>query len=128
MTPRPQRLQLARIKGFRLQQWSRELNGLPAVKVTRPGRYGNPFRVGEMIEDETGTRMMSAKEAVRAYSAVMETVAFGTSDAEFLEALFGAPVITIGELVQNLRGKNLACWCGLGSPCHADVLLKLVNP
>lgn len=26
-----------------------------------------------------------------------------------------------------LRGKNLACWCRPGSPCHADVLLELAN-
>ena len=27
-----------------------------------------------------------------------------------------------------LRGKNLACWCPLDQPCHADVLLELANP
>ncbi len=27
-----------------------------------------------------------------------------------------------------LRGKNLACWCPLDQPCHADVLLILANP
>ena len=26
-----------------------------------------------------------------------------------------------------LRGKNLACWCPLDQPCHADVLLELAN-
>jgi hypothetical protein len=26
-----------------------------------------------------------------------------------------------------LRGKNLACWCGLDKPCHADVLLEIAN-
>ena len=26
-----------------------------------------------------------------------------------------------------LRHKNLACWCPLDKPCHADVLLELVN-
>ena len=26
-----------------------------------------------------------------------------------------------------LRGKNLACWCKPGQPCHADVLLELAN-
>jgi hypothetical protein len=26
-----------------------------------------------------------------------------------------------------LRGKNLACWCPLDQPCHADVLLDLAN-
>jgi Domain of unknown function (DUF4326) len=32
-----------------------------------------------------------------------------------------------GGHVQALRGKHLACWCPIGSPCHADVLLKLAN-
>ena len=26
-----------------------------------------------------------------------------------------------------LRGKNLACWCKLGRPWHADVLVELAN-
>jgi len=30
-------------------------------------------------------------------------------------------------LLDELRGKNLACWCGQKSPCHADVLLRLAN-
>lgn len=29
--------------------------------------------------------------------------------------------------VRELRGKNLACWCPLDRPCHADVLLELAN-
>lgn len=27
----------------------------------------------------------------------------------------------------ELAGKNLACWCPLNQPCHADVLLKIAN-
>ena len=27
----------------------------------------------------------------------------------------------------ELKGKNLACWCPLDQPCHADILLKLAN-
>jgi hypothetical protein len=27
----------------------------------------------------------------------------------------------------ELRGKNLACWCPLDQPCHADVLLEVAN-
>ena len=26
-----------------------------------------------------------------------------------------------------LRGKDLACWCALDEPCHADVLLRIAN-
>ncbi len=29
--------------------------------------------------------------------------------------------------LHELRGKNLACWCPLDQPCHADVLLELAN-
>ena len=29
--------------------------------------------------------------------------------------------------IDELRGKNLACWCSLSEPCHADVLLEIVN-
>lgn len=32
------------------------------------------------------------------------------------------------DRVAELRGKNLACWCALDAPCHADVLLELANP
>lgn len=31
------------------------------------------------------------------------------------------------DKVKELRGKNLACWCRLDRPCHADVLLELAN-
>lgn len=47
MTDRPVRLQLSRKKGFRLQEASRALNGLEAVNVARPSRWGNPFKVGK---------------------------------------------------------------------------------
>lgn len=29
--------------------------------------------------------------------------------------------------VSRLRGKDLACWCRLDQPCHADVLLEMAN-
>jgi hypothetical protein len=32
-----------------------------------------------------------------------------------------------GEDLSELRGKNLACFCKIGEPCHADVLLELAN-
>jgi hypothetical protein len=30
--------------------------------------------------------------------------------------------------LKSLRGLNLACWCKIDEPCHADVLLELANP
>lgn len=30
-------------------------------------------------------------------------------------------------IAQELRGRDLACWCPTGNPCHADVLLDIAN-
>ena len=30
--------------------------------------------------------------------------------------------------IDELRGRDLACWCPLDQPCHADVLLELASP
>lgn len=32
-----------------------------------------------------------------------------------------------GLVRKELRGKNLACWCPLDQPCHAEVLLEMAN-
>jgi hypothetical protein len=120
----PRRVQLSRKKGWRM----------PAntVSVARPGRWGNPFTV-EIVG--------SADLAVDLFRDVM-TWGFDPfklkflTDAEFntvhtakeawskrlgfrLEHLAGAQ--------RELRGKNLACWCPLDQPCHADILLELAN-
>ena len=29
--------------------------------------------------------------------------------------------------IEQLRGKNLSCWCPLDQPCHADILLDLAS-
>jgi hypothetical protein len=34
---------------------------------------------------------------------------------------------TIVEAQHELRGHDLCCWCAVGSPCHADVLLDLAR-
>ena len=31
------------------------------------------------------------------------------------------------DIVRELAGKNLACWCPLDSYCHADDLLEIAN-
>jgi len=31
------------------------------------------------------------------------------------------------ESLPQLRGKDLACWCKEGTPCHGDVLLEMAN-
>jgi hypothetical protein len=105
---RPIRLQLSRRKGFNLQEHSRAVNGLEAVRVARPGKWGNPFTVAEAG---------SPTVAVMAFQNLLapkppNVVALYMSEA---------------DIVHHLRGKNLACWCALDAPCHADVLLEIAN-
>lgn len=35
--------------------------------------------------------------------------------------------VTVDDIRAELAGKNLACWCPLDQPCHADVLLEIAN-
>ncbi len=95
----PIRLQLSRKKGFNLQEHSRAANGMECVNCARPSRWGNPYKVGEF-----GT----AKVCVQQYKSEL-----WTRDRE--------------EISAELSGKNLACWCSLDAPCHADVLLEIAN-
>ena len=39
-----------------------------------------------------------------------------------------ALVAEVERLRAEVAGRDLACWCPLDSPCHADVLLELANP
>ena len=34
---------------------------------------------------------------------------------------------TLAEIRRELSGRDLACWCPVDQPCHADVLLELAN-
>lgn len=99
----PRRIQLSRRKGFNLQEVSRALNGLPAVKVTRPGPFGNPFKVD-------GSEIVSPSHSVFRFKCM----------------LIKNPELR-GRIREELRGKNLACWCKEGEPCHVDVLLEVAN-
>jgi hypothetical protein len=100
---KPLRLTLSRHKGFNLQATSRAANGLSAVTVARPSGWGNRFVIGR---DGTQAECVARFRAwlVRPEQAALRQ-----------------------EAEVALRGKNLACWCAPGTPCHGDILLKLVN-
>ena len=100
----PIRLQLSRRKGFNLQAWSREVNGLAAVNVARPSKWGNPYRVDP------------PEYAVELFIAHLKSV-----------TMTGVQPAIDPAARAELRGKNLACWCAPGAPCHADVLLEIAN-
>jgi hypothetical protein len=103
MTRTPQRVQLRRSKGWRMPP--------DTVKVDRSTRYGNPFRVGDPGIPDVRTSIERFKAALRSGELTRDC------DSPFRPA----------HLRAALRGKNLACWCPLDQPCHADVLLAIAN-
>lgn len=125
----PERIQLSRRKGWRKPE--------NTVVVSRPSKWGNPFPA----DVEPFTRA----DAVRMYrELVVDRVAWLVTDAgtrwehrnrftpERLEAttrggLRTRRVPTAADVRAELAGKNLACWCPLDQPCHADVLLEIAN-
>lgn len=94
------------------------------VSVTRPGIFGNPFTVADAIAaGYRGTAEELAAFAVRTFKTWLlvpsERIWFGHEADKRRAAIL--------EGLERLRGKDVACWCPEGSPCHGDVLLELAN-
>lgn len=106
----PVRVQLRRARGWRMPE--------NTVVVSRPGLLGNPFVVGKH-----GTRA----ECVRLYRLMLGGTLLISCDTETFLAQRAYRERLTDEVLDGLRGKNLACWCPLDSPCHADVLLEIAN-
>ena len=94
----PKRIQRQRTAGWRMPDG--------AVYVGRPTVWGNPFRIGE--PDVSGQPMTRA-DTVRRYIEII--IASGRWESAQRE----------------LAGKDLACWCPVGTLCHADYLLAIAN-
>jgi hypothetical protein len=102
--PRPVRLRLSRKAGFNFQAASLATNGLTAVHVGRPSKWGN---------------WIARKLALGAGETAVAAFKCWIDDEASVEWKCDARI--------TLRGKNLACWCALDAPCHADVLLEFAN-
>lgn len=113
---KPVRLQLSRKRGFNLQRLSYETNGLRAVNVARPTKWGNLYRVGERhpYANEDDDSSITAEEARDLFALDMARLALLKGDE-------------LDNAFTPIRGKNLACWCALDAPCHAEILLELAN-
>lgn len=101
----PERIQLRRTKGWRKPEG--------AISVARPGRWGNPFAVGE--------------ECTITMNGYAET--FTVTDRAQAVTLFESWQLPglYREATNELRGHDLACWCPIGEPCHGDTLLAIAN-
>lgn len=105
---KPIRIQRKRTKGWKMPP--------NTVYVGRPTQWGNPFYVGHH-----GT----AQKCVDLYHKLM--FPYRHHEPENGLERFYISTCNMESIIHELRGKNLACWCSLDQPCHADVLLEVAN-
>ena len=104
----PKRIQRKRTKGWKMPAG--------AAYVGRPSKWGNPFRAGPRIDDGHGDGHVMAALAFRSWLRGDGHWPQHPQERAFIRAN-----------IEQLRGKDLACWCPLDRPCHADVLLEMAN-
>lgn len=88
-----------RVQRKRTKGWKMPAN---TVYVGRPTKYGNPYQVSSNATDEF------IKKQIDKYEQSMG-------------------MMLKQDAIKELKGKNLACFCPLDKPCHADVILKIAN-
>lgn len=109
-----ERIQRKRTKGWRMPEG--------AVYVGRPTKWGNPWC--PCRREECGSfQAHSRAQAAAFYRQAVQL----RDNAERDGRLSNGTVPTTAEIRAELAGKDLACWCPLGQPCHADVLLRVAN-
>jgi len=109
----PKRIQRKRTKGWRMPP--------NTVYVGRPTKWGNPFTGTSRFDSVADYACCVRRFPVRPERLRMWQEAGG--NAAMLVAVAGR----VGAILDELRGKDLCCWCPLDQPCHADVLLEIAN-
>lgn len=104
----PKRIQLSRKRGWRKPEG--------AIVVARPSKWGNPYRAGQLmyLTGKKKGQFAGVADVVQMYRNIA-TINTPAGDA-------------LRRMIRDqLAGHDLACWCPLDQPCHADVLLELAN-
>lgn len=91
------------------------------VYVGRPTKWGNPWSVhDEQYVEYVRQQVRVGKNRTRLENELRAQVV-----AQFKMWLLGNEELL--SQLEELRGKDLACWCRWNDCCHADVLLELAN-
>lgn len=134
----PCRVQLRRTRGWRMPPGCR--------KVDRSTRWGNEFQVWRSPSGAWAVRIhggrliawMPDREVAALTSVTLHRAHLLHPDAA-REAAGEAgrlylPIrsafrlgYTVDDVVAELAGADLGCWCAPGSPCHGDTLLEVAN-
>lgn len=127
-------------------------NGLPIICVSRPSRWGNPFKLQKgmiFVKMEAEREAMESwlylcdgdiEQVMNLYRIVVNNPA-GSNQEATLPTILHMPLNGIGIKkvvywcnhyllnmdIGELAGKNLSCWCKLEDKCHADILLRQAN-
>jgi hypothetical protein len=110
------RIQRRRTKGWRMPEG--------AVYVGRPSPWGNKHRVGDIVDAPFVWLLPSWDDADTRDNLTRMTPALAVEAFRAEVAGWNHDYRT--RWIEPLRGRDLACWCPLDQPCHADVLLELV--
>ena len=124
MSDAPRRIRLSRAKGWRMPPGT--------VKVDRSTAFGNPYPIGSLtiaIGEAQSRRWYVGSLKAQDFSIVATEGDARQAAVIAFRAWLAAPSRShlVARTQHQLRGKNLACWCALDQPCHADVLLEIAN-
>jgi hypothetical protein len=107
-----------------------------SIYVGRPSLWGNPWTIHDGVAFEVPVPNRAAW-AVRMYReelthwGMLSDWDYFTTEATYArvsQAIRESGARNMAEYAAiALRGHDLACWCPLDQPCHADVLLELAN-
>jgi hypothetical protein len=109
----PTRIQRKRTKGWRMPEGARY--------VGRPSWWGNDWRPGDVCNYTIHANALIYPDIHHPAPIVLDRV---TAIAHYRR---GWAIPQRRRIQDDLRGRDLACWCPLDQPCHADVLLELAN-
>lgn len=138
----PERIQMSRQRPWRADHPD-------AVIVARPSKYGNPFRICSFQEGDTAaerrgrihwwsvmgwrgghsfirSRLRAQQIATDEFEAWVTTPTLSPYDWH-PDWIRRHTEIRAALASGELRGRDVACWCRLGTACHGDVIIKLAN-
>lgn len=110
----PERIQQRRTRGWR--------KPAGAVSVARPSKFGNPFPVGGDVYwvIDGGSLKIHVPDRATAVQMYRRWMARPGKLSPYIG-------IDYPPDVSELRGRDLLCFCPVGEPCHADVLIEIAN-
>jgi len=116
----PKRIQRLRIKGWKMPS--------NTVYVGRPTKWGNPWAIQACLESGLFIPKACPQICVTEYRCWLTNSVSPNSEHLGMYHKLRDQREWIQRHLEELRGKDLACWCPIDQPCHADVLLEMANP